>query len=331
MDLPRIPRRSGIWYKHTTLDNSVDCIRLLYLSHKRVNGQISCNLKHVPFANRPKYDALSYSWGELSENHVVLIDGRKFEVGTNLFFALNHFVDGMRDRILWIDAICIDQGSVEERNWQLRLMPFIYRRAQKVLVWIDWRDPRKIQKTTRFSKPDGLEFCKSPYWKRLWIVQEVGQARDLELHFREGSLRWTDFVTMLQKTDPNATLPLQLQKEREDRYGSYTMLNLMHNHKDKLCKDRRDKIYALIGLARDVKDSRYPVNYSTSLEQVYLDAIEYRNSDTSGASTISLNFRNLLANSWEFSPTEKRKRKHQSLRAFKQRNPTQRTSLTLFG
>jgi hypothetical protein len=104
---------------------------------------------------------------------------------------------------------------------------------------------------------------------------------------------------MLQKHDRGAKLPLQLQKEREDkygsytRYGSYTMLNLMHNHEDKLCKDRRDKVYALIGLARDVIDSRYPVDHGTSLKQVYLDAIEYRNSDTSRSQHDILEFSQL--------------------------------------
>jgi hypothetical protein len=116
MDLPHISlglatqaealSLSANWYKYTTLDDSIDCIRLIYLSHKRLNGVISCTLKHVPFADRPKYDALSYCCGELSAKQIILINGREFEVGTNLSYALNHFVDGKRDRILWIDAIC---------------------------------------------------------------------------------------------------------------------------------------------------------------------------------------------------------------------------------
>ncbi|EPE35805.1 hypothetical protein GLAREA_05143 [Glarea lozoyensis ATCC 20868] len=272
------------WYEHSKLDDSIDCIRLIRLSCARVNGEVSCTLEQVPFADRPKYEALSYCWGELPVVHTILINGKKFKVGQNLFHALNHFVDGKHDRILWIDAICIDQTSIEERNWQLRLMPFIYRRAQKVLIWVDWVDgkrqfPESGQIARRFS--NGF-YLNSPYWKRLWIVQEVGQARDLEIHFREGSQSWTNFVEKLQRNNHHdASLPQRLQEEREDRYGSYTMLNLMRNHKDKFCKDPRDKIYALIGLARDVMDSRYPVNYSTSLEQVYFDAIEYRNSDPS--------------------------------------------------
>jgi hypothetical protein len=266
------------WYKHTRLDDSIDCIRLIHLSKEWVNGEISCTLKHVPFADRPKYEALSYCWGELPVVHEILVNGKRFKVGQNLYHALKHFVDGKHDRILWIDAICIDQGSVEERNWQLRLMPFIYRRAQKVLIWADCAD--RDEKNEKLSHLWHL--YRSPYWKRLWIVQEVGQARDLEVSFRGGVWSWADFADeLVHETYVHVKLPLQLQMEREDRYRSYTMLNLMRNHKDKLCKDPRDKIYALIGLARDVTDSTYPVNYSTSLEQVYLDAIEYRSSDPS--------------------------------------------------
>jgi hypothetical protein len=41
-----------------------------------------------------------------------------------------------RTRTLWVDAICINQKSLEERNKQVVLMGDIYKCAQRVLIWL---------------------------------------------------------------------------------------------------------------------------------------------------------------------------------------------------
>jgi hypothetical protein len=45
-----------------------------------------------------------------------------------------------RCHLLWIDAICIDQTNVKERNAQVQLMPTIYQSAGKVVAWLDKGD-----------------------------------------------------------------------------------------------------------------------------------------------------------------------------------------------
>ena len=37
---------------------------------------------------------------------------------------------------LWIDQICIDQGSITERNQQVKIMGDIYKAGRKVLIWL---------------------------------------------------------------------------------------------------------------------------------------------------------------------------------------------------
>lgn len=41
-----------------------------------------------------------------------------------------------RPRVLWIDAVCIDQANVAERNAQVLQMPVMYSRAGKVLAYL---------------------------------------------------------------------------------------------------------------------------------------------------------------------------------------------------
>ena len=50
-------------------------------------------------------------------------------VGQNLWEALHYLrkrVNGLR---YWIDAICINQADIPERNQQLRIMPHIHESA----------------------------------------------------------------------------------------------------------------------------------------------------------------------------------------------------------
>jgi hypothetical protein len=50
--------------------------------------------------------------------------------------ALRRFQDRTHTRLLWLDAICIDQKSIVERNHQVSIMATVYSRARRVLVWL---------------------------------------------------------------------------------------------------------------------------------------------------------------------------------------------------
>jgi hypothetical protein len=57
------------------------------------------------------YEALSYTWGGTEMSAAVRIDGRMLAVTENLYLALQYLRSQETDRILWVDAICIDQGN----------------------------------------------------------------------------------------------------------------------------------------------------------------------------------------------------------------------------
>jgi hypothetical protein len=54
----------------------------------------------------------------------------------NLEAALRHIRHEHHPRILWVDAVCINQGDISKRGHQVRLMRSIYKNATKVLIWI---------------------------------------------------------------------------------------------------------------------------------------------------------------------------------------------------
>lgn len=39
-------------------------------------------------------------------------------------------------RLLWIDALCINQGDIKERNQQIQRMRFIYSQSTRLVVWL---------------------------------------------------------------------------------------------------------------------------------------------------------------------------------------------------
>jgi hypothetical protein len=88
--------------------------------------------------NPPAFFALSYVWGDPSKTGDIRIDGRTLTVTTGCISALRRMLRGKVERIIWVDAICINQasdlGAVEERSMQVSMMDEIYRKASQVLV-----------------------------------------------------------------------------------------------------------------------------------------------------------------------------------------------------
>lgn len=56
------------------------------------------------------YEALSYVWGVKESTEMIRVDGGLLKVTANLFEALSNLRKPREDRLIWIDAICIDQS-----------------------------------------------------------------------------------------------------------------------------------------------------------------------------------------------------------------------------
>ena len=111
------------------------------------------------------YEALSYVWGSENRSHKVLCDGHTLTVTRNCFLALKHLRLVSQARALWVDAICIDQSSISERNQQVRLMGDIYKLSLTVLIWLGEGDAKTDTILRRARKLDAL--CSFLYRSRL--------------------------------------------------------------------------------------------------------------------------------------------------------------------
>ena len=123
------------FYQYSPLP-SEKFIRILELHPGHASENIDCTLHQTELDNAPKYEAISYAWGDLENKINVLCDGKIIMVTQNLKDALLRFRLKDRSRIVWADAICINQNDVVEKGSQVKLMNRIYGNATTVCVWL---------------------------------------------------------------------------------------------------------------------------------------------------------------------------------------------------
>jgi hypothetical protein len=209
----------------------------------------------TPSVVLPTYHALSYAWGSGLQNCPIVINGREFPISADLRDALRHL---QSDRsllvnnlpiLLWVDAICIDQGNAEERVTQVLRMKETYEGACKVIVWLGG-EPERREATGRaasflcdripltvqdqvpvLARPDyfrnpenapimrtiGQDVMRRPWWWRMWVIQEVAVAKSLTVicnghHFSWARLLYTTQWISLFEMDVMNT-PAELAEE----------------------------------------------------------------------------------------------------------------------
>lgn len=131
-------------YLYQPLLAAPNSIRLLRLLPDTDKAEIRCEIFNYQLkAERSSglYEALSYVWGNSPERKRLIIGGRNgaqayLDVTTNLYAALRRLRDPDVERIVWVDAININQDDLEERGSQVQFMASIYSFASRVIVWL---------------------------------------------------------------------------------------------------------------------------------------------------------------------------------------------------
>ncbi|KAK3996250.1 ankyrin repeat-containing domain protein [Cladorrhinum sp. PSN332] len=300
-------------YSYSPIDLSADAIRLLRLFRGYVDDPIRCEIfqTFLHEAESVPYEALSYTWGDcnsplgnVQNDNEIIINEQKAMIGANLYLALCSLRQSNEDKILWVDAICIDQKNDGEKGHQVRQMSQIYAKAQTVQIWLgsatsntnllinrmkelDERvlkrsDYRRNSRGAWFKEwavllkemgqhiPDGdfisreqqalVELFQRPWFQRVWIIQEVFNAKRAIIRCGRDTVPTRTFVMapwlMRVEIDSHIQAVLDIMPGYlratswwRDRPSLHTLLI-----KFQQCRatDPRDKIYALIGIASDV-------------------------------------------------------------------------------
>ena len=203
-------------------------IRLLRLFPSKHGGSLECELFVVQVDVVPQYEAISYVWGDPSQTTSILCDNHLIHITANLHGVLRQIRHASEARIVWADAICIDQANDVEKGHQVNLMGLIYSKASRVLIWLGEDAQRRAATAFRFivdfnrywgsqlakypdiyqvpqlpsesplrdrAKLDSVaEVFRRPWFSRVWTVQEVGLASTVLVLWGEASINWGEIV-----------------------------------------------------------------------------------------------------------------------------------------
>jgi hypothetical protein len=298
---------------HTALNRDLDEVRLIALQPCGDSRHpIECKILNVRLSDQPQYEALSYMWGSDDDSKIIDIEGREFQIRQNLRLALKQLRGLTQERILRIDALCINQVNISERNNQVGFMSLIYSRAMCVVAWLGPEvdgsheaisflkqiDDGSIE-VERLDRPrlrgkwsSVLKLCELQYWTRLWIIQElvlaprvllcwgrdelpadsITRIRDLLMNTQKA--RTWDFIVVKEF---HKSLPARLLQLR-NRVNSPALPPLVQvpfKFKEAACKDIRDKIFGLRRLSIDCCTTQLPVDYSWTATEVYQHAFRH--------------------------------------------------------
>ena len=185
------------------------------------DGPLVCSLSSVKLADAPSYEALSYVWGHASRRTCLECDGNLLSIPTNLATALYRLRCTTTVRLVWADAICINQEDIRERNQQVAMMGSIYRNAHRVIAWLGSDSgghaklafdlfqemlllhhhlcltfPLKYEHPI-FKAPEReaswhafRHFVENPYFERGWIQQEIGLAKHVVIYWGNFEIPW---------------------------------------------------------------------------------------------------------------------------------------------
>jgi hypothetical protein len=143
-------------YKHKPLSPGRNIRTLVLQPDRKHDAPIHIALEEQPLYERGQkpgnYEALSYVWGkQQSEPTSVTCDGKIIPVTPNCLAALTFLRLQSQSRRLWIDAVCIDQTSVDEKGHQVKLMGDVYACASQTLIWLGHGDPTIVDMMQHIS------------------------------------------------------------------------------------------------------------------------------------------------------------------------------------
>jgi hypothetical protein len=115
-------------------------------------------LQQQDCSQRVDWACLSYCWNSFEQQReLIWLDNKPFEVTRNIHRALVHLRDSLSAQNLWIDQICINQGDIGQRSYQVQLMGENFRSADRVVAWLgadDWSTRTLIAMTAQLSAQD---------------------------------------------------------------------------------------------------------------------------------------------------------------------------------
>ncbi|KAJ3547865.1 hypothetical protein NM208_g1304 [Fusarium decemcellulare] len=281
-------------------------IRILVLHQGSTTDTVECTLRHV-LRDQEQYHALSYEWGEeVRFEPGIIVDDLPVRIRKNLYEALKEVRKPSEDLQLWVDAICINQADLEEKNSQVAMMGETFEKAAGVIAWLgvardnsdvamDWMaNTSTLSDKLNGVDADGLEkkaiaaLCNRTYWRRVWIIQELYLSKSYDVRCGTKSIPADVFEESLatmndrkyEWTDMDHNPADHLGRSRLFKQGAPQFNTLNRWLKMCIlgkfqCTREQDTVFSLLGIAHDCRNGSISieVDYRKSPRDIYLEVL----------------------------------------------------------
>ncbi|KAI9857566.1 MAG: hypothetical protein M1813_008158 [Trichoglossum hirsutum] len=230
-------------------------IRLLRIFPGKTDDDVHAMLFQESLSAAPRYNAVSYVWGDDVKNCIIHTSEGFLPVTASLYSAVKRIRFEENSTVIWADCICINQDDNREKSTQIRLMRDIFERALYVFAYLGEAaddshlvpelmnaigkadlesDPDKLRQHdfTGLGLPAesdpawaaGRAFFRRPWWQRVWIVQEFVVASDVLVICGSWIVRWDLILGGVYKAREHHIIALQWSKDEpsEDTDTGFT-------------------------------------------------------------------------------------------------------------
>ncbi|KAK5077621.1 hypothetical protein LTR70_000958 [Exophiala xenobiotica] len=265
-------------------------IRLFRVHRTKGGADIEIELSDHAMEHVPPYEAISYCWTTSQGNKTIKCNDTQLPITKSLYDALQARVRLGNVEYLWADTLCISQDDIQEKNSQIS-QSYTEESDGQFATHLRW-----------------LAFFELPYFERLWVVQEICNARSASFIYNGQSVPWEEisciaaelrkrfdqsglsgcraaqhvqnvgqidaFRAQLRNNTDNDQFNiggLETIGKNESTKKRPDILDLIINTSHFKTGDARDRVFALVGLAGDISDSDWELlpNYGVSAEEVY--------------------------------------------------------------
>ena len=295
-----------VQYSYANLNSKLGQeIRIIVLQPGRGTEPIRCEVVHVNLEDRPRFEAVSYTWAtedgdDIRCATVYLSNNTALPVTANCEAVLRQLRLLSQERRLWVDALCINQINLNERNHQVGLMDRIFSGAERVIISIPYlaNDTKVntfpedqlsvlfswLQGTVRMvrtpeSHPDNrivsilAHLLQARYFQRVWTIQEVALARNVVLCVNESAIELSfPILDRIRSAKAVPNIPAAL-RWNPGLASETDVLSCLRAGIDSHCSDARDKVFAVLSLMEPRARSYIPVDYSLDLETIYANTL----------------------------------------------------------
>lgn len=304
--LPELPATAfSTTYERTLCANE---FRLLCLSAvKNSSGLIHVTLETCQDDDYPEYETVSYAWGgengDNTRRNPIYI-GQYWDVllqTRNCWSLLQYLQPRSGIRLVWVDAICIDQSSTLEKDTQVAKMANIYQRCLRVVVYLG----DSVARSTRSSSPHHSvyprrrgfhelfdrksaskinlqELFRLRYFTRVWVIQELLLAPCAvipidNVEYTTGGLTATRLATSYAHWSFDTTAAPWMQHICSGKvFQAKDLVEALRQTWTCKATDVRDRIFGILGLVQDdIISHELKPDYSISPLHTFIGIFAY--------------------------------------------------------